>query len=139
MTTATMNKTQDVTATTDAPTTDALATRGTKVAARFLERQGYDILELGWQCKSGSADLIATDNGDLVFVEVRMRSNEDRGTPEDVIGKNARKRNERIAIDYLATHDICDVKVRFDVISILVVFEDRAFLWHHMNAMSIDG
>lgn len=139
MTTATMSKTQDVTATTDAPTTDTLATRGIKAAARFLERQGYDILEHGWLGKSGSADLIATDDGDLVFVEVKTRSNEDRGMPEDAIGKNARKRNERIAIDYLATHDFCDMKVRFDIISILVVSEERAFLRHHRDAMSLDG
>lgn len=81
MTTATMSKTQDVTAATDAPTTDTLATRGIKAAARFLERQGYGILEHGWLGKSGSADLIATDDGDLVFVEVKTRSNEDRGMP----------------------------------------------------------
>ncbi len=139
MTTATMSKTQDVAATADAPTTDTLADRGIEAAARFLERQDYDILEHGWSCKSGNADLIATDDGNLVFVEVKTRSNEDRGMPEDEIGKDARRRNEMIAIDYLAAHAVCDVRVRFDVISILVVSEDRAFLRHHRDAMSLDG
>lgn len=138
MTTATMSKTQDVTATTETQAIETLAARGLQAAARFLERKGYQIFEKDFQGKSGSTDLIVSDNENLVFVEVKTCSNEDCGLPEESVTKADRKRNEKIAVEYLSTHEVKDIEVRFDVISILVVGPDRAFLRHHINAMSLD-
>lgn len=138
MTIATTSKTQDVTATTGTQATKTLATKGIKAATRFMERQGYEILERNFQSKSGSVDLIVSDDDNLVFVEVKTRSNADRGLPEESTTRETRDRNEKIAVEYLSTHEVTDTAVRFDVISILVVSEDRAFLRHHINAMSLD-
>ena len=39
----------------------------TQVVARYLKSKGYDILERGWSCPKGRADIIARDGGDIVF------------------------------------------------------------------------
>ena len=38
-----------------------------QVVARYLETKGYDILERGWSCPRGGADIIARDGGNIVF------------------------------------------------------------------------
>ena len=45
-----------------------------------------------------------------------------------------RERYEKIALMYIADCDIVDVAVRFDVVSIVVVASDRAFVRHHIGA-----
>lgn len=114
-----------------------LGEKGEKAAARFLERQGFEILEQNWKCKHGEADLIVCDENTLIFVEVKTRSNCDKGLPEDAITKNKRVRYEKIAVSYLKASDFTDIAVRFDVVTILVVSADRAFLRHHINAFSV--
>jgi putative endonuclease len=44
-----------------------------RVAAAFLERQGWTILHRNWRRPGGEIDLIALDGDTLVFVEVRAR------------------------------------------------------------------
>ena len=39
----------------------ALGARGEEAAARFLQRNGYTILERNWTCFAGEADIIAID------------------------------------------------------------------------------
>lgn len=114
-----------------------LGERGEEAAARFLEKQGYEILEQNWECRHGEADLIMCDEDTLVFVEVKTRSNCEKGLPEEAITKDKRTRYEKIAVSYLKKSDFRDIAIRFDVVSILVVSADRAFLRHHVNAFGV--
>ena len=115
-----------------------LGRRGEEAAARFLEKRGFEILERNWTCSAGEADIIARDDDVLVFVEVKTRSNIDKGLPEEAVDRKKRERYERIAASYLAAYDAVDIAVRFDVVSILAIGSDRAFLRHHANAFSLD-
>lgn len=114
-----------------------LGRRGEEAAARFLERKGFEILERNWACHAGEADIIAQDEDTLVFVEVKTRSNADKGLPEEAVDKHKRERYERIAAAFLQTYETVDIAVRFDVVSILVIGSERAFLRHHINAFSV--
>lgn len=116
--------------------TETLQEKGLKAAIKFLERQDYKILELGWTSKAGEVDIIATDIDNLIFIKVETHSKIDDGLPEDRMKKKTRQRFEQSAIEYLSHADIRDVIVRFDVISMVVVDEERAFLRHHINALS---
>ncbi|WP_255467424.1 YraN family protein [Raoultibacter phocaeensis] len=136
----------DATATQERPQAEApaechnreLGRRGEEAAARYLERKGFEILERNWECAAGEADIIAFDEDVLVFVEVKTRSNADKGLPEEAVDKKKRERYERIAAAFLATFDTVDIAVRFDVVSILVIGGERALLRHHHNAFSAD-
>ena len=52
-------------------------------AACFLKTQGYQILERNYRCKKGEIDLIAREGQYLVFVEVKYRSTNESGLPEE--------------------------------------------------------
>ena len=113
-----------------------LGRRGEDAAARFLDRRGYEIVERNWTCAAGEADIIARDGDSVVFVEVKTRSNTEKGLPSEAVDAGKRSRYERIAALFLVDYDVVDVPVRFDVVSIVVVPPDRAFIRHHIGAFS---
>ncbi len=111
-----------------------LGRHGERVAAYFLRRQDYEILERNWVCRYGEADIIARDeDGTLVFVEVKTRRTIETGLPEEAVNAQKQSRYERIAMSYLMLHDEEEYQVRFDVIAICVTRKDRAFLRHHIG------
>ena len=111
---------------------------GEAAAARYLERAGYEILERNWECTFGEADIIAQDGPTLVFVEVKTRSSIAKGFPSEAVDAEKRARYERIAATYLKTYRYVDIPVRFDIIALLVVAEDRAFMKHYVNAYGVE-
>ena len=113
-----------------------LGRRGEDAAARFLDRRGYDIVERNWTCAAGEADIIARDGEALVFVEVKTRSNTEKGLPSEAVDAGKRRRYERIAALFLVDYDVVDVPVRFDIVSIVAISPDRAMIRHHINAFS---
>ena len=105
-----------------------------EAAACFLERREYEILDRNWKCIAGEADIVALQDDTLCFIEVKTRKDAQKGFPSEAVDMRKRSRYERIAACYLKDHDYADVRVRFDVIAILVLGEGRAFLRHHLNA-----
>lgn len=113
-----------------------LGRRGEAAAARYLERFGYEILDRNWVCPAGEADIVAFDGDALVFVEVKTRTSFKKGFPAEAVDLEKRTRYEKIAMWYLKQCDFVDVPVRFDVVAIMVVSENRAFIRHYVNAFS---
>lgn len=111
--------------------------KGEEASARYLELMGYEILERNWECPAGEADIIALDFDEIVFVEVKTRTSFDKGFPSQAVGKKKRDRYERIAAWYLHENDYVDTPVRFDVMALLVLSGDRAFLRHYKNAFGV--
>lgn len=111
-----------------------LGKRGEEAAACFLERREYEILDRNWKCIAGEADIVALQDDTLCFIEVKTRKDAQKGFPSEAVDTRKRSRYECIAACYLKDHDYADVRVRFDIIAILVLGEDRAFLRHHLNA-----
>ena len=113
-----------------------LGRRGEEAAARFLSRNGYRILERNWTCFAGEADIIALNDEALVFVEVKTRRGVDYGLPSESVTRAKREKYERIAMAYIQDHFFGEAVVRFDVVSIVVLSGDRAFVRHHLGAYS---
>lgn len=114
-----------------------LGRRGEDAAANFLYRRGYEILERNWVCAAGEADIIARDGDALVFVEVKTRKDCEKGFPAEAVTAAKREKYERIACMFIKGYDVVDVSVRFDVVSIVVMAPDRAFIRHHIGAYSV--
>lgn len=57
--------------------------RGEAIAKRYLQNNRYTIIEENFRTKRYEIDLIALYKGVLVFIEVRTRTNEKFGTPEE--------------------------------------------------------
>lgn len=114
----------------------SLGERGEAAAAAYLERQGLEILERNWRCRFGEADIIARDDDEIVFVEVKTRQGIEQGMPEDAVTRQKRDRYEKIAASYLSEHAFVDCFIRFDVIAILVTNGKQGLLRHHRSAFS---
>ena len=71
-----------------------------------------------------------------MFVEVKTRTSVEKGMPSDAVDKRKREKYEKIAALFLRDYDAVDVPVRFDVVSLLVVDDDRALVRHHINAFA---
>lgn len=95
-----------------------LGKEGEDVACRYLEKEGYKIIERNWRYHRFEIDIIAENDEYIVFVEVKTRASNDWGNPEDFISKGQIKRIVAAADFYLQEYDI-EKDARFDVVSIL--------------------
>jgi putative endonuclease len=111
-----------------------LGERGEDAAAAFLERTGMTVVERNWRCSAGEIDIVALDQDAIVLVEVKTRRTVAKGTPEEAVTPAKQRRYAKLAAAYLQSAGVSDVPVRFDVITLLVVAEDRALLRHHRSA-----
>ncbi len=111
-----------------------LGERGEDAAVAYLERTGFTIVERNWRCPAGEVDIIALDEDTLVLCEVKTRKGVGKGTPEDAVTPAKQKRYKRLAEAYIQFAGVDAVQIRFDVITLLVLAEDRALLRHHRAA-----
>jgi putative endonuclease len=107
--------------------------QGEAIAQQYLEGKGYQILETNWRYRRAEVDLIAMDGPILVFVEVKTRSNDAYGQPEE--GITARKEQMLVsaAHAYLEQNEHED-EIRFDVVSILYLDEESYSVRHLEDA-----
>lgn len=115
----------------------AYGRRGEDAATRYLVRRGYEIVARNWTCPAGEADIVARTDDTIVFVEVKTRKDADKGLPSEAVDARKRKKYEDIAMFFLRDYDVCDVRVRFDVISMVQVSNDRALVRHHIDAFGV--
>ena len=79
-----------------------LGIKGEDLAASFLKETGYRILKRNYRIGHSDIDIIAQDESSLVFIEVRTKSREDRGMPEDTLTANKLRRMKKTAELYIA-------------------------------------
>jgi putative endonuclease len=93
--------------------------RGEEIAADFLVEQGYRIVERNFRFRrKGEIDIVAREGEDLVFCEVKMRTNGEYGLPEYAVTPMKQKTIRMIAAAYLAVRGIRGQSCRFDVVTI---------------------
>ncbi|NJM41045.1 MAG: YraN family protein, partial [Anaerolineae bacterium] len=56
---------------------------GESIAAKHLEAQGYTILHRNWRHGHGELDIVARKGELVVFIEVRTRTSDAFGAPEE--------------------------------------------------------
>lgn len=111
-----------------------LGERGEDAATAYLERVGMTIVERNWRCASGEVDIIALDGDQLVLCEVKTRRTASKGSPDEAVTPAKQRRYARLAAAYVQHAGLTDPALRFDVVSILVIADDRALLRHHRGA-----
>ena len=114
-----------------------LNAKAKQAAESFLSRRGYDILDDGWEDPSGIVDIVAREGDVLVFAEVAVTRDSGRGFPRERSDEACRTAREASALAYLAEHDVTDMMVRFDTVSLVVLGGDRALVRHHINCLSV--
>jgi putative endonuclease len=110
-----------------------LGRKGEAMAKAHLEATGYEVIDENWVFGKAEVDLIAYKNSVIVFTEVKTRTGNAFGEPEDFV--DARK--QRLLVEaadeyiYLMNHQ---GEVRFDIISILFDRNNNHTLKHIEDA-----
>lgn len=93
---------------------------GEDLARKFLQKQGYKILERNYRIRGGEIDIIAIDHDTLVYVEVKTRTNHLFGRPEESVTPWKLKFLERAAKFYRNNRRYQNLPLleRIDVIAI---------------------
>lgn len=91
---------------------------GEEQATNYLLRKGFSIVERDWKSGHRDIDIIATLDDIVVFVEVKTRSKQLFGEPEDAVNY-MKLRNLRAAINHYVQYKHLNKVIRFDIISIL--------------------
>lgn len=87
------------------------------VAVRYLQDQGYVIIETNYRCRVGEIDIIAWQDQVLCFVEVKYRAALHSGYPQEAVNGKKQKRIWKVASWYLSRYRIPPL-CRFDVVAI---------------------
>jgi putative endonuclease len=93
---------------------------GERVAKKHLKRKGFKFLTANFRTDRGEIDLVFRDKDCLVFVEVKTRSSEEWTRPAAAVDAVRRKRLTRAGLDYLRLLKNPLVKVRFDIVEVLL-------------------
>ncbi len=93
---------------------------GEAAAKRHLERRGLKFLTRNFKSRRGEIDLIFRDADCLVFVEVKTRSSESWTRPAAAVNRRKRRLLSETAIDYLRRIKFPTVRIRFDVVEVLL-------------------
>lgn len=95
-----------------------LGRTGERLAAEELSRQGYHILEKNFRCSYGEIDLVAEDEQDLIFVEVKTRRGSAYGLPEEAVTLRKQQKIVQVASYYLDLHACSQRSWRIDVVAV---------------------
>ena len=79
---------------------------GEAAAVRHLTSLGYTIVQRNYRCPWGEIDIVADTGSEMVFVEVRARTSDTFGTPEESITPAKAERMIRAAQAYLLEHGV---------------------------------
>jgi len=104
---------------------------GEKKAENFLKTRGYDILGKNQRLGGVEIDLIASKNGFLCLIEVKTRSSNAYGFPEEFVDYKKQKRLIRGGKLLLNRKAYQNLKIRFDIISVL--YEDKKVEINHIK------
>ena len=92
---------------------------GEDLAVEELEKNGYEIVERNWRYKKAEIDIIARKHNVLAIVEVKTRSNDYIGNPQDFVTPKKIKMLVEAVNEYVNSKDL-EVEVRFDIIAIII-------------------
>ena len=88
-----------------------------QLAADYLERQGFQILQRNFHSRFGEIDLIASEGKYLVFVEVKYRVSDSGGHPLEAVDIRKQRRMGKTADVYCLRHGFGEgTPCRFDVV-----------------------
>jgi putative endonuclease len=93
---------------------------GERAAKKYLRQHGLKFLTANFRSAHGEIDLVFRDGDCLVFVEVKARSSENWTRPAAAVNAAKRRRLSQTALAYLRQLKNPQVKIRFDIVEVLL-------------------
>ncbi len=91
------------------------------MVAGFLRKNGCIIAKMNYHSRYGEIDIIAEDEKNVIFVEVKMRSKGAIMSPAEAVDVHKQRKIILTAQDFLVKSNLSDLQPRFDVAE---VYED---------------
>ncbi|HMP83857.1 MAG TPA: YraN family protein [Verrucomicrobiota bacterium] len=111
---------------------------GEHAAKKHLQKLGLKFLVANFRSDRGEIDLIFRDDDCLVFVEVKTRSSEDWVRPAAAVDKRKRRLLSQTALDYLRLLKNPQVKIRFDIVEVLLADGEVNEVRHLPNTFAME-
>jgi len=111
---------------------------GERAAKRHLRRKGLKFLTANFRSPRGEIDLVFREQDCLVFIEVKTRSSEEWSRPAAAVNRERRQRLTRAALDYLRLLKNPAVKIRFDIVEVLLANGDVKEVRHLPNTFAME-
>ena len=112
---------------------------GEDCAAKFLEAEGYTIVERNFRIRSAEIDIIARRDNLIIFVEVKARSNIRHGLPVEAVTLRKQKKIIEAATVFLQDENFSDCACRFDVVEVYMRGECVEEIHQIENAFEVVG
>lgn len=93
---------------------------GEEIASQYLEKEGYEILDRNFSCHQGEIDIIAKDKNEIVFIEVKTRTNKKYGLASEAVNENKQKHLLRAIQYYIYIKKYEKCFIRIDVIEVYI-------------------
>src|SRR5438045_4167835 len=107
-----------------------LGKEGEKAAAEFLLELGHELLARNFRYKRAEVDIISKAEGLIIFTEVKTRSSDKFGFPEESVDRKKIKLLKEAAEEFMYQNNY-ESEVRFDIISIIPA--SGKFKIHHIK------
>lgn len=106
---------------------------GEQIAVYFLQQNGYTILEQNYRYQRAEVDVICKKDDIVIFVEVKTRTSNQFGEPEQSVTVAKQNHLARAADEYIykTNHE---GEMRFDIISIKLSKQDVSEILHLEDA-----
>lgn len=107
---------------------------GEELATQYLKKKGVKIIERNFRCRQGEIDIIGKESEELVFIEVKTRTNQKYGKPVEAVNLIKRKHMNRAIEFYLYTKQLTKERVRIDIMEVyLDNLEEKKYRINHIQ------
>ncbi len=106
-------------------------------AAIFLNKKGYDILDVNYKTRHGEIDLIVRNRKEIIFVEVKARSENSYAEPKEFVQREKQKKIIAASQRYIMNHN-CKLQPRYDVVEVYFEKDEIKSVKHLENAFTLD-
>lgn len=107
---------------------------GEELATKYLRNSGYEIMDRNFSCKQGEIDIIACMNKEIIFTEVKTRTNLHYGRPSEAV-TNVKQKHIKKAAEYYIYKNCLEYKyIRFDIIEVYIL-KDKYRINHIKQVM----
>lgn len=108
---------------------------GEDIAVDYLIKKGYTILERNFNCWYGEIDIIALDKKEVVFIEVKTRTNRNYGYAIEAVNNIKKKHLWKSVEYYVYSRNLENEFIRIDIVEVYII-KGKLKINHIKNAIN---
>lgn len=115
--------------------TKKIGDRGERVAREYLQKKGYKFLNANYRNRYGELDLVMKDKDVVVFVEVKTKSGDSFGKPEEMVSRWKLNQIKRMGVSWIQEYG-WERSVRVDVVGVVMDYGGSVESVRHWDNVS---